>query len=445
MGEQRSTLTGRSHTGRHRGGEAQPRLGLAAEDRYWVGERRAGALLVAAAVAAVAWASSPWSASYGAVWSHPARAWAFLPRLGDVRSWVDGGAMTLFFFVVGLEIGRERAVGALASWQRALLPVVGALGGMAGAAVVYTAVVHGGRGSNGWGVPMATDIALVAGMAALLGQHVPPRLRLFLVALAAADDVTSVVVLAVVSGRSVSVGALGVAGVVVAVLAVGRRRWRSAWPVVVALVPLWLALARAGVEPALAGALAGALVPVGALDPPGSSPPPAPPAQGTASGGAPSRRPLTGPTLEGLLHPVSATFVLPLFAVANVGVDLRRPLLVAPGAAAVFAGVVAARVVGKTAGIALASRGAFASGRAPRSERFGPGHLMGGAALCGAGFTVPLLFAAVAFAREPGLLQAASAALLTGSVLAAGLGAVALVLTGRHRRARAPDQVRRWG
>lgn len=381
------------------------RRALAAADRFWADERRAGVLLVVAAGVAVAWASSPWSASYPSVWGHPARL-AWLPAVANVRSWVDDAAMTAFFLVVGLEIGRERAVGALASWRRAVVPAVAAVGGMAGAALVYVAVLHGGPGARGWGVPMATDIALVAGTAAVLGDRVPARLRLFLVTLAMADDVASVVVLAVVSGRSVSLLPVASAIGVVAVLLAGRRRWCTAWPVLVALVPLWLALARAGVEPALAGAVAGAMAPVGAL----------------RSG--PAR--LTGPRLERMLHPVSAVVVLPLFALANVGVDLRAPLFAVPGAAGVFAGVMVARVVGKTAGVAGAGRLAAAAVGAPRGAAVRTGRLVGGAALCGAGFTVPLLFAAVAFAGQPHLLQAASAGLLAGSVAAVTAGAAVL-------------------
>lgn len=408
-------------------GPSRRRRVLAAADRFWADERRAGALLVVAAAAAVAWASSPWAASYRSTWSHPAGL-AWLPAVPDVQAWIDDAAMTVFFLVIGLEIGRERAVGALASWRRAVVPAVAALGGMAGAALVYVAVLHGGRGAGGWGVPMATDIALVAGVAAALGDRVPARLRLFLVTLAVADDVASVVVLAVVSGRSVSLPPLAGAVAVIAVLLAGRRRWCTAWPSLVALVPLWIALARAGVEPALAGAVVGALAPVGALTPA--------PGAGTGPGRPLARagRRLTGPRLERVLHPVSAVVVLPLFALANVGVDLRAPLFSAPGAAGVFAGVLAARVLGKTAGVAGAARMGAAAVRSPHAASASAGRLVGGAALCGAGFTVPLLFAGVAFAGEPALLQAASAGLLAGSVAAAGLGSA--VLLRLHRTAR---------
>ncbi|MDA8269380.1 MAG: Na+/H+ antiporter NhaA, partial [Actinomycetota bacterium] len=386
--------------------------------RYWQDERRSGMLLAVAAVVAVTWASSPWRSGYESVWGHPAALAGVGSIVPDVRGWVDDGAMTVFFLVVGLEIGRERHAGLLASWRRAVVPVAAAAGGMAGAALAYAAVVHGGAGTRGWGVPMATDIALVAGAAAVLGDRVPAGLRLFLVTLAVADDVGSVAVLAVVSGTRVAPVPLAAAAAMAAVLVAGRGRWRSAWPVVLAVVPMWLALARGGVEPSLAGVLAGVLAPVCALVP----------------GSRPAR--LSGPRLERALHPVSALFVLPLFALANVGVDIRGPLLAAPGTVGVFAGVVVARVVGKPVGIVLGGLGGARAVRVRRPGRVGLGGLAGGSALAGAGFTVPLLFAAVAFGGEPRLFAAARAGLLAGSVASAAIGAAILSALRSRSRSR---------
>ncbi len=364
-----------------------------------------------AAVVALAWASSPWSSSYATLWSTPIRLGVLASWVVDLRAWIDSGLMTVFFLVVGLEIGRERATGALARWRRALVPVVAAAGGMVGAAAAYLVVAHGGQPALGWGVPMATDIAFVAGAAALLGDRVPGGLRLFLVTLAVADDVGSVAVLAVVSGRhlapwplvAVAAGTLG--------LLAARRRWKTPWPALIAMVPLWVGLAAGGVEPALAGVLAGVLVPVG----PGSS--------------------LSIERLERRLQPLSGLVVLPLFALANAGVDVRHALFVVPGAVVVFTGIVVARVVGKLFGVTLGAVGsAWATGVSPAVDT-GAGQLVGGAALTGMGFTVPLLFAAVAFSGDPGLFAAAQAGLLAGSVGAGMVGAGVLVLV-RRRSAR---------
>lgn len=379
--------------------------------QVWAGEQRAGLLLVLAAVVAVLWASSSWSSSYLTLWSSPVRVGVPPAWMSDGRDVVDNGLMTIFFLVVGLEIGRERATGTLANWRHAVVPIAAAAGGMAGAAGVYLALAHSGEAGVGWGVPMATDIAFVAGAAALLGDRVPAGLRLFLVTLAVADDVGSVAVLAVVSGRHLTFLPLIAVAAVAGGLLVLRHRWSTPWPALVATVPLWVGLAAGGVEPALAGVLAGVLVPVGA----GSA---------TAVEG-----------LEQHLRPLSGLVVLPLFALANAGVDLREPLFAVPGAVEVFLGIVAARMVGKLIGVVLGALGsAHTAGVAPVPGS-GAGALLGGAGLTGMGFTVPLLFAAVAFAGHPGLFAAAQTGLLAGSAGAGIVGAGVLVLV--HRRAAA--------
>jgi NhaA family Na+:H+ antiporter len=416
--------------------------------------------LAAAAVVAVAWASSPWSASYHGVWAHRLLLSPIAPGVVTTRAWVDDGLLTVFFVVVGIEIGRERASGTLRSLRRAMVPVVAALGGMTGAAVTYAVVVHGGPGARAWGVPMATDIALVAGAAALLGDRVPARLRIFLITLAVADDVASVSVLAVVSGHRPAPAALGGAAAALVLLVVGHRRQWSAGSVLAVGIGLWVALAHAGIEPALAGVPAGLALSggvtqsvrarrrtrrwsatsgpaVGAAEPGtvvtgsgsgpvGSGAGPADPGP-AAPVGAPAARVLR------IAHPLSAGLVLPVFALANVGVDLRGPLVAGPGAAAVLIGVLAARMVGKGVGVSLAAAVAERVGRPVHAALDLP-HLVGGGALCGAGFTVPLLFAAVTLAGRPDLLRAARLGLLGGSAGAALLGAAVLLVADRARR-----------
>lgn len=393
------------------GSKVGPGAADPSDSRLWASEQRAGLILVVAAVVAVVWASSPWSSSYATLWSTPIRLGLLASWVVDLRSWIDSGLMTVFFLVIGLEIGRERETGALAHWRRALVPVAAAAGGMAGAAGAYLAVAHGGQPALGWGVPMATDIAFVAGVAALLGDRVPGGLRLFLVTLAVADDVGSVAVLAVVSGRHLAPGPLvAVAAGTFGLLAL-RRRLKTPWPALVATVPLWVGLAAGGVEPALAGVLAGVLVPVG-----------------TSSS-------LRVERLERRLQPLSGLIVLPLFALANAGVDVRHALFVVPGAVVVFTGIVVARMVGKLTGVALGAFGSARTAGVSPALDTGAGQLLGGAALTGMGFTVPLLFAAVAFSGYPGLFAAAQAGLLAGSVGAGMVGAGVLVLV-RRRSAR---------
>jgi NhaA family Na+:H+ antiporter len=392
-----------------------PDLCVAGPDaaRWWSDERFGGWLVAAAAVLALLWASGPLRSSYVAAWHHLLPLASIGLPTATVRTWIDDGAMTVFFLVVGIDLARERNGGVLTSWRRAAAPGLAALTGMAAAAGCYLAVVGGGPGEAGWGVPMATDIALVAAAAGVLGDRVPPRLRTFLVSVAVADDVASIAVLAVVSDRGVTVGTLARAGVLaaagVACLVLGRRWSEGSWPVLAGLVLLWLALARIGVEPALAGVVAGSMAPTA----PG------------VRGRAPADR------LHAMAHPLAMAVVVPVFALANLGVDLRPALLAPPGAAGVFAGVVLARIVGKTGGIAAG--GALERVGQRQATGFDGRQLIGGSALCGAGFTVPVLFVALTLASTPALAAAARAGLLVGSVGAVLAGACVLRRPGRRR------------
>ena len=381
----------------------------------------AWALIVAVAIALV-WANGPWSASYESTWLHPTSGGGrAFQDFATLRDWVNGGLMAVFFLVVGLEIGRERRHGDLADARTAAVPVAGALGGMLGAGLVYAAVAHGGPGSSGWGIPMATDIAFALGALALLGRRVPSGLRVFLLTLAVADDIGSVVVMAVFYSSRSYVPALAAALAVVIALIVVRRTTQA--PTVVFLlggVVLWVLLAAGGVEPALAGVVAGLLVPGEA---PGEVP-------GRTSETMPARLADPAEHLEQRVAPWSAFVVLPLFAVANAGITFHAGLLGAPGAAAVFAGVGLARVIGKMGGITVACllvvRLGF--GRLPGGVRWR--HILGGSAVAGIGFTVPLLIAELAFSSNPPLVPAAELGLFAGSAMAFAVGAAILFGSG---------------
>ena len=370
-------------------------------------------VLVVAVGVALLWANSPvGSSTYEAVWGHPTHlGGSTFSDFTTVRSWVNGGLMAVFFFVVGLEIGRERRTGELGDPRTAVVPVVGALGGMAGAGLVYACFNHGAPGSSGWGIPMATDIAFALGALALLGRHVPPGLRLLLLTLAVADDIGSVLVLAVFYSGQAHLLALVGAGAVTAAMILLRRWTRlPAWPLLVLGVGLWLLLAAGGVEPALAGVVVGVLVP---------------------SAMAGSRR-NPAELLEERVAPISAFVVLPLFALANAGITFHAGMLVPVGASKVFFGIAAARVVGKLAGITLACFVVvrLGLGRLPAGVLWS--HVAGGAAVAGIGFTVPLLVAEQAFAHDPPLVVASELGLLVGSAAAFVVGAVLLVMV--HRR-----------
>ncbi len=155
-------------------------------------------MLLACTAAALIWVNSPWAESYEALWHTKITFSVAAHRIDhDLHFWVNDALMVIFFFVVGLEIKRELLVGELASRQRAALPIVGAVGGVVVPALIYMALNFAGPGAAGWGIPMATDIAFVIGIMALLGDRVPLGLKVFLTALAIVDDIAAVLVIAV--------------------------------------------------------------------------------------------------------------------------------------------------------------------------------------------------------------------------------------------------------
>src|SRR5829696_7290208 len=389
-------------------------------------EAAGGIVLMAVAAVALGWANSPWRDAYAALVD------------SGLRHWVGDGLMTLFFLVVGLEIKRELVAGELASWRRAALPVVAAAGGMAVPAAIYAAVNAGRPGAPGWGVPMATDIAFALGVLALLGPRVPAALKVFLLTLAVVDDLGSVAVVALFYSRGVDLAALAAAlGLLVLVaLLVRARIW---WlPLHVGLgIGVWLALWHSGISPALAGVAMGLLTPARPTAPPEVAreragtlggelaADPRPPrlremlreARGTVS---------LAERLAHDLHPVSALVVVPLFALAKAGVSLERGGLAAPGAGAVFGGVLAGRVVGKLAGISLATWLAVRLGLAVRPQGTSWAQLAGVATVAGIGLTVPLFVADLAF--PDGRFQApVKLGLLLASVVSGVAGALVLL------------------
>lgn len=367
----------------------------------------AGVLLIAAALAAVAWASIAPS-SYAAVWRGGIHRVGAIVVPSGALAWVNSGAMSLFFLVAGLELSRELRLGDLRHPRAALTPVAAALGGMAGAAIVYVAIAHSGLPAQGYGVPMATDVAFAVGSISLFGRRIPVQLRLFVLALAVADDLASLLVLVLGYSLRLDVARLVVAGAIVLLgLALRVARRTSTAVVVVLGLGCWLALEGSGVEPALAGVVAGLLAPS--------------PAHGGAS------------RLESGLRPVVNGAVLPVFALGNAGIALGA-LALGGRAGVVLAAVLAARIVGKAAGIVAVTVLLARSAGTPLPGGASLRTLAGVGALCGVGFTVPLLIADRAFAAAPALLAAARLGLLAGSVGAFALGAVLLATRAASRR-----------
>lgn len=402
-------------------------------------EASGGIVLLCAAAVALAWVNSPFAASYEALWSTQVRLVVGGFELAeDLRHWVNEALMAIFFFVVGLEIKRELVVGELNDKRKAALPVVAALGGMAIPALLYLAVNVGGEGMRGWGIPMATDIAFAVGVLALAGDRVPSGLKVFLLSLAIVDDIGAILVIAIFYASAVQLWWLAVAcaGIVASLV---LQRMRVGWmPLYVAIgVGVWLATFESGVHATIAGVALGLTTPAHPSDPGGFS-------DVVERAGELSREPdarslrdisiqadQTVSSAERIgyaLHPWSSFVIVPLFALANAGIEVSGAALREAISSPVTLGIVLGLVVGKVIGIAGAAWVATRVGFARLPDAVTMRDVVGAGALGGIGFTVSLFIATLAFDDQE-LVAVAKIGILAGSAVAACVGATLLLGT----------------
>lgn len=415
---------------------------LAPVERFLAIEAASGIVLMIAAFAALVWANSPWRQSYIDLWHIPI---GF--RLGtltfqrDLHFWINDGLMTIFFFVVGLEIRREIYAGELSELRRAALPLVAALGGMLAPAMIFLAMNAGRASATGWAVPMATDIAFAVGALALLGKRVAPALRILLLALAVIDDVGAILVIALFySSNIVAFGFVLLGLGVLVILSLQMLGVRSSFAYVTPALIVWSGSYLGGIHPTLAGVIVGLLTPVTAwygsqrfLEQTESR------IRSLRKKGLRDDRTLL-PHLDTLrvanreavspverlqhsLHGWVAFGIMPLFAFANAGVPLRQ-ISFEGDALWVFLGVSIGLILGKPIGILALSWSAVRSGVAtlPKAVQWAQISVVG--MVAGIGFTMALFIAQLAFPPGP-LLETAKLAILCGSDLA---GASSLVL-----------------
>ncbi len=396
--------------------------------RFLATEAGGAGLMLAAVVVAMVWANSPWSDAYESLVHTEATVQVGGAELAmDLGHWVGDGFMALFFLVIGLEVRRELSMGELTEPRRVVVPVLGALAGMAVPALLYLAINPSGEAASGWGVVIATDTALVLGALAIVGPASSTQLRIFLLSVAVFDDLVAVAVIGVVYSSSLDLVSLAIAAASLAVIALLSRRgeWRySAYAVV--LLVLWVATVQSGLHASIAGMAAGLLI--------GAHPArrsdvervaarfrafqQAPlPDVGYAARKALQQSVSMNERLQVILHPAVAYAIVPLFVLANAGVDLRGGLLSEAMTSPVMWGVVAGLVIGKTVGIGVAALASSRLGVGPLPQGVGEGQVIGGAALSGIGFTVSLLIANLAFTSTE-LLDAATVGILVAAVLA---------------------------
>ena len=400
--------------------------------RFLATESGSALLMVSATVVALLWANSPWSGAYEALWATEAS--VVLGDAGlqmDLAHWINDGLMAVFFFVIGLEVRRDLAVGELTDRRRAVLPVLAGIGGMVVPALLYLLIVPDGEATRGWGIVIGTDTAFLLGALALVGPATSTQLRVFLLAVTVVDDIAAVTIIGVVYSESIDISALivAVAGVAVLVgLGLGGV-WRT-WPYALVAVVVWVATVGSGLHASIAGMVAGLLIP--AFAPRREAVERAatrfrafrqsPMAEvGRSAKDALARAVPVNERLQLVLHPWTSYVVVPLFALANAGVDLRGGVLSEALSSPVTWGVVVGLVAGKFLGIGAGGLGgaALRLGRLPQGV--GPGQVLGGAALSGIGFTISLLIIGLSF-DSPKLRDQATVGVLLALGLATALG-----------------------
>lgn len=366
------------------------------------GEAAGGIVLMAAAALALIVANSPLSGAYFSVLH------TYLGPL-SVSHWINDGLMAAFFLLVGLEIKREMLDGQLSSWPRRMLPGIAAAGGMAVPALVYVAVNRNNQAAlSGWAIPTATDIAFALGVLSLLGSRVPASLKVFLTALAIIDDLGAVIIIALFYTSGLSLGYLAAGLAVIAILtALNRMRVMNLLPYLVLGAVLWVLVLKSGVHATLAGVALALTIPLDR-------------SAGTGHDHSPLHR------LEHGLHRLVPFIVIPVFGFANAGVPLGGlsfSALVEP----LTLGVAAGLVVGKLVGVFGSSALAIRLGLADLPVDAGWHHMLGISLLCGIGFTMSLFIGLLAFASDPALQDAVKVGILSGSLVAALLGAAVLL------------------
>jgi len=380
-------------------------------------ETGSGLLLAAAALTAILWANSPWTAGYAAFVNHvvAVQVGPFAEQM-SVGGWVKTALMPVFFFVVGLEIKHEIVRGELSNPRRLALPILAAAGGVIVPALVYLAINAGPGGRlEGWPTPTATDIAFALAALAAAGPRMPPTLRVFLLTLAIADDLVAVVLIAVLFTEDLRFPMLAGAAATVAVLA-AMSRWRAApyvfWAVGGLL--LWGFTLKSGVNTSLAGVMAAFCLPMEPKRPGGQG--------------------VLAETMEAL-HPYVAFFILPLFAFTAAGFSLGGPA-VAVALSPISLGVAAGLFFGKQIGVFGAMSLALGLKWARRPTGAKWLELYGVSALCGVGFTMSLYIGGLAFPDTEVLSQAQVRAGVVMGSLASALIGVALLSFSAARRAR---------
>ncbi|GMB89686.1 Sodium:Proton antiporter NhaA [Helicobacter ailurogastricus] len=373
----------------------------------------------------------------------------------SVHHWIDDVLMAFFFLLVGLEIKREVMYGELCGFQKAAFPVIAALGGMLAPGIIYYSLNAGTNSAHGFGIPMATDIAFALGVILLLGKRVPPALKVFLVTLAVADDLGAIVVIAIFYTSNLKLVWLVGSGLIfLALLVLNRLGVKSLWPYLLLGVGLWFTTLNSGIHATIAAVALAFTIPIKISQPSKvlqaflralehfkdcfKNPATKPLEQdqrdalynlqnATMSLQSPLER------LEHILHPYGAYFIMPLFALANAGVQIGKDLNFHVDE--ILWGVILGLVVGKPIGILGIT---FLSEKlhiAKRPDGVSWGQILGAGMLAGIGFTMSMFISNIAF-NSTDAMEVSKIAILLGSITSGIIGTLYLLALGAFQKAK---------
>lgn len=415
-------------------------------------EAYGGILLIIATLIALIWANSSFYESYHRLW-HEFKVgfvWGKIDMVFSLHHWINDGLMALFFFVVGLEIKREIMGGELSSLKKASLPIAAAIGGMVVPALLYAFVtIQYPEFINGWGIPMATDIAFALGLLALLGSRIPLNLKIFLTALAIADDLGAVMVIAIFYTESIDLTELLYAGICLVALTIANFAGvrKTFFYALIGFAGVWIAFIYSGVHATIAGVLIALTIPARTkigefeyIDKLGNYLNKFRKEKSSSSSlltkeqvhlissieevNEKAHTPLQ--KLEHNLHPVTAYFILPVFALSNAGVHIEgsiTELMLHP----ISLGIMAGLVLGKFLGISLFAKLAVKMGWASLPEGVTWNQIIGVAFLAGIGFTMSMFISDLAF-KDEAFKQIAKVGIMAASLCAAVIGMIWLII-----------------
>ena len=419
--------------------------------KYIHTESIGGIVLLAATIAALVWANSPWKDQYESILSTylTLDMGLFEVKL-SLQHWINDGLMAIFFFVIGLEIKRELFFGHFSTWRGAALPAIAALGGMVVPAAIYLMFNLGDAGSRGWGIPLATDIAFALGILALLGRRIPSTLRVFLLGLAVVDDLGAILVIAVAYTETISFTHLAmVGGLAIVTIAANRLGFRHTAVTAALGFLIWVAMLKSGVHATIAGVLFGFLTSASAQYSreefaEKSERLTAEYKHALSNGDTEHSDVLLGEMeglaqntespmerLQRLVHPWSSYVILPAFALANAGLNFSGVDLGSVLTSDITIGVALGLLLGKVIGITLFPWLASKFGIVQLPQYVTWTHVLGIGLLGGVGFTVAIFISKLAF-TDPQFILNAQVGIMSASLMAGLIGYLTLYWASRN-------------